>query len=759
MRIPLKAMFCAVGLASAAMAADVSYSDASQLPPGVSVEQAKAMAREQGITNRDQSGVSQNRSRPTTLQADSLGRIDPEEGAVADSMVRSDTISRRDSLDSKRWRKVPPPRPADTLRYAQAIFQRGNPSLFASYVGAVGANYQLGAGDQILLTLWGQKEARYELTLDRSGQVSVEGVGMVSLNGLSLKDAQALLHKRLMRIYSGMSSGQVSMDLTMGKLRQIRVFLTGDVVNPGSYMLSGNTNVFNALYQAKGPSDLGSERKIEIIRGSAHHDVDLYDYLFRGRRAAADALQDGDIVRVPVHGPIVRVRGDVGRPGRYELLPNETGKELFVYCGGVTATTANQGVVVSRIFDNGRREAILLPSALEMAKSKTSVRFQDGDELQVYKGADPSRLTVFVMGEVRFPGAYPLQSGMSVADLVRQAGGYSDRVYEGVAQVMRRRPDSSFAALKIGVVPVATLVLQAGDTVRFYNRFKMVSRDSVVLSGAVRNPGVYVLDSGMTAKDLVLRGGGFLKDADFRNARVEYPLDTIHGARVESLAIDSNLAPGSADLALSDGAHLAIPFRPIQKSLEIVTIQGMVNHPGSYSLLSPQERISSILRRAGGIRAEGYANGARLVRKGLGRVAINVELALREPGSYNDMELRAGDTITVPQTPATVKVSGRVYNPGNIPWKPKRDWKWYVSQAAGMTDSADADKAYLRMADGSVQTVEYGIDSLPDPGSEIVVPFAKPPEPLKYSDIISAVGATVSIVLTALTIYMLVSKN
>jgi polysaccharide biosynthesis/export protein len=751
MRIPLKAMLCVAGLASVVMAADVAYSDASQLPAGMSVEQAKALAKEQGITSREQAASASGRARPTTFLADTLGRINPEEG-------ESVLANRNDTAENKSLGKIPLPL-SDTLRFAQAIFQRGNPSLFASYVGAVGANYQLGAGDQVLLTLWGQKEARYELTLDRSGQVSIEGVGMVSLNGLSLRDAQTLLQKRLTRIYAGMSNGQVSMDLTMGKLRQIRVFMTGDVENPGSYMLSGNTNVFNALYQAKGPSNLGSERKIEIIRGTVHHEVDLYDYLFRGRRTSVDALQDGDIVRVPVHGPVVQVRGDVGRPGRYEMLASESAKELFSYCGGVTSTTAGQNVVVSRIFDNGRREAVLLPSALDLAKGKATAKFQDGDELLVYKGSDPSRQTVFMVGEVRFPGAYPLQPGMTVADLVKQAGGYSEKVYEGAAQVMRRRPDSSFAAIKIGVLPVATLALQAGDSVRFYNRYEMVSRGIVVLSGAVRKPGAYILDSGMTAKDLVLRGGGFLKDADFRHARVEFPLDTSHGARVEILVIDSSLASGGADLVLADGAHLAIPFLPILKVLEIITVQGMVNHPGSYALLSPQERISSILKRAGNIRPEGYASGARLIRKGLGRVSINVESALREPGSYNDLELRAGDTLLVPQTPATVKVSGRVYNPGNIPWKPKRDWKWYVSQAAGMTDSSDAGKVYLRLADGSVQTVEYGIDSLPDPGSEIVVPFAKPPEALKYSDIISAVGATVSIVLTALTIYMLVSKN
>lgn len=738
-------------------------SDGGALPAGMTMDQAKATANAQGITTRAQAEAAA-REQGVTLPAKAAGasaaktttqvstQFDAEEGSVTVDTVLSDSTKagktlRKEMLDTT------------GLRYAQRIFRSANPSLFASHVGAVGSGYQLGPGDQIVLTLWGQKEARYELALDRSGQASVEGVGMVSFNGLSLKAAQSLLHKRLTRIYAGMASGQTSMDLTLGKLRQIRVFVNGDVTAPGSYMLSGNTNVFNALYQAKGPTNLGSERKIEIVRGAMRFEVDLYSYLFKGVRQGRDILQDGDIVRVPVRGPVVTVQGEVGRPGRYELLPSETTKELFVYCGGLTAVTATQKVLATRIFEDGRREAVALPAPADLVAGKGSVKLKDGDVLFLYKGNDPSRQTVRVGGEVRFPGAYPFKEGMTAADLVTLAGGYTHRIYAGSALLSRGRLDGSFEVRSLAVQPMPTEVLHPLDSLHFFNRFDMLTSKSVTISGAVAHPGSFPLDSGMTVRDLVLLAGGFAKGADLSEVRLELPLDSANGSRVERLVLDASLNGPAGERALADGMHIGVPYLVFQKTLDLVTVRGMAAFPGTYSLQNTSERISSVLARAGGLRQEGYASGTLLLRPYIGRIAINVSRALANPGGNDDLVLRGGDTLLIPSRPATVTVSGRVNDPSNIPWRQGKSWKWYVSMAGGTTDSADEGRVYLRLADGSIQTRDYGIDSLPNPGSEIVVPFRKPPEPLKYTDIIGALGATASLILSAVTIFLLVSKD
>jgi len=764
MTFPRLILCALIGTAlGASYAAEVGLPDGVALPAGMTMDQAKATANAQGITSRAQAEAAA-REQGVTLPAKAAGansakttvqvatQIDAEEGGVAIDTVRSDFVAAG---------KTPRKGGLDTagLRYAQRIFRSANPSLFASHVGAVGSGYQLGPGDQIVLTLWGQKEARYELALDRSGQAAVEGVGMVSFNGLSLKEAQAMLQKRLTRIYAGMASGQTSMDLTLGKLRQIRVFVNGDVTAPGSYMLSGNTNVFNALYQAKGPTDLGSERKIEIVRGATRFEVDLYGYLFKGVRQGRDILQDGDIVRVPVRGPVVTVQGEVGRPGRYELLPSETTKELFVYCGGITAVTATQKALATRIFEDGRREAVALPAPADLVAGKGSVKLKDGDVLFLYKGNDPSRQTVRVGGEVRFPGAYPFKDGMTAADLVALAGGYTHRIYAGSALLSRGRLDGSFEVHSLAVQPMPTEALRPLDSLHFFNRFDMLTRKSVTISGAVAHPGSFPLDSGMTVRDLVLLAGGFAKGADVGEVRLELPLDSANGARVERLVLDASLSGPAGERALADGMHIGVPYLVFQKTLDLVTVRGMAAFPGTYSLQNTSERISSVLARAGGLRQEGYASGTLLLRPYIGRIAINVSRALAEPGGNDDLVLRGGDTLLIPSRPATVTVSGRVNDPSNIPWRQGKNWKWYLSMAGGMSDSADEDRIYLRLADGSIQTRDYGIDSFPNPGSEIVVPFHRPPEPIKYTDIIGALGATASLILSAVTIFLLVSKN
>lgn len=755
-RFFLPALLCLAAMPG--FGAEAGLPDGVSLPPGMSMGEAKAAAQAQGITTRAQAEAAA-REQGVTLPAGSkaveknaLPTTAESEVDAGEGEVNPDTLAARSG-------KAKEPKGDPRLRYAQRIFRSANPSLFASHVGAVGSSYLLGAGDQVILTLWGQKEARYELTLDRSGQISVEGIGVVSLNGLTLKDAQALLKNRLTRLYSGMATGQTSMDMTLGKLRQIRVFVNGDVVAPGSYLLSGNTNVFNALYQAKGPTDLGSERLIEIVRGNARIEVDLYGYLFKGRRQGRDLLQDGDIVRVPVRGPVVDVRGEVGRPGRYELLPGESAKDLLTYCGGLLVTTASQGILATRIFENGRREAVTLPSAGEIVEGKQTVRLKDGDSLFVYKGKDPSRITVRIGGEVRFPGAYPYREGMKISDLVGMAGGFTSSIYRGSGLLYRTLQDGSRSVRSISVEPVSSEALLANDSLGFLNRFEYTRPREVHVTGSVLRPGRYPLDSGMTARDLVLLAGGLAKDADPVRARLESGLDAAYGASVQVLDLGADLEGSGARVELKDGGHLAIPTKVYDGSLALVTVKGMATLPGTYALRNSTDRLSDVLSRAGGIRPEGYASGTLLLRPVIGRIAINVARALANPGGDDDLILRGGDTLLVPRIPQTVTVSGRVNNPSNIPWQKGRSWKWYVSMAAGMTDSADEDKIYLRLADGSIQTRDYGIDSLPNPGSEIVVPFRKPPEPVKYTDIIGALGATASLILSAVTIFLLVSKD
>lgn len=673
---------------------------------------------------------------------------------------RRDTVtSLDDSLDSLPEHGQMEPDDTGLVRYGLKLFRESSPSLFGAAGGAVGPEYALGPGDELVLTLWGDRESRQVQTIDRDGQVSLEGVGTVSLAGKSLGQAETMLRARLARVYSGMGSS-MHMDLTLGKLKRVRVFVVGEARKPGSYFLSGNASILSALYMAQGPSETGTERKVLVRRGSREIAVDLYALLFDGKRPAEDALQDGDVVRVPAHGPLVTVRGAVKRPGIYEMLPDENPAKLLRYVGGLVPGAAEQGVAVSRLFPNGRREVLLYPTPGALAGGTQAPPMQDGDEVIVHMGRDPSLSTVAASGAVRFPGGYPWTPGMTAEALLRLAGGPNDSAFEGRILVKRTDSLGRMLALRAPLVSCGSLLLAGGDSLVVFNRRLMSDTDSVLVSGAVRRPGSFLFREGMTVKDLILEAGGFLPSAEFGRIRLEEGQKDSAMATTTWLALDSSLDALAADTPLDPGQHLAVPWNPRWYEPEAVTLRGWVARPGLYFLKHPGERLSSVLERAGGIKSGGYARAAVFVRgrDSVGRVQVDLEKALAKPGSTWDVPLRGADTLTIPDKPATIRVSGYVNYPTSIMWEKGRSWNWYIARAGGYADSADAGKVWVRYADGSILSRDYGLED-PDPGSEIVVPKAPPPEKMKTAEKVAIFGSLASTLLTVVTVMILLKQN
>jgi len=735
--------------ATSLYAAEAQLSSGASLPAGMTAEQAKELARQNGLTN---AGTTQGKATgtATSIPRKSTGERDTLEGLLTPEQRGDSTKPPRSPF---------PPKPDTVFRWGQSIFRAGSPDVAASYAGAVGPDYALGPGDEVILTLWGEKEARYELELDRDGQVAIELVGVVSLNGQNLRSAEALLRKRLTKVYSGLSGGTTQMDVTLGKLKRIRVYVMGDVEKPGSFILSGNTTVLAALFQAHGPNDLGSERQIEVHRGSHMFKVDIYDYLARGRRSSNDILQDGDLVRIPRKGKVIAIRGEIGRPGLYELLPSEGGKELLQYAGGVNAVTAKANLTVQRFFDNGRRDAVLLPTPAEIL-SGAPTPLEDGDSIWVFPGTDPSNATVHIRGDVRFPGSYPVEPGLTVGSLVAKAGGLKRDAYAWRALITRQNEDGTSQILRHDLTQGEGPAIQSRDSIEIANWFEMATLDSVAISGAVRMPGRYPWRTGMTVKDLILQAGGFLKRAEFGTLRLETPKNDAEETLVEILSLDSSLTATAADHLIEAAAHLAVPFDPQFNELEYVEVKGWVVRPGRYSLSRPDERLSEIIERAGGLKREGYLEGARLLRGEAdgARIQVHFKDAIANPGGKSDLAMRDGDTLFVPKIPATVEVKGRVNSPGHIVWQEGRSWNWYIEQSGGLADSAYSDGIYVQYADGSVQTKGGGITSKPNPGAIVNVPFRRPPEPITFKDTLSGVNAVLATVIAGLTIMVLLQN-
>ena len=732
------------------------------LPDGMTPDQAKSIAQQAGA--RPSPNGSSSGSNGSDNVLDHKGAVSPHEGDVGsdtlDTLDSSDSLARRDRRYRRRQLSRDSAEQASRLeRYGRSVFRNADPSMFSSHVGAVGADYQLGAGDELVLTLWGQKEARYQLELDRDGQTSIEGIGVVSLNGQTVASATTLLRQRLQRIYSGMGSGRVSMDLTRGKLKQIRVFVVGDVDRQGGYLLSGNTSVFAALYQARGPSPLGSEREVEIVRGKKRLRVDLYDYFFRGEEPTGDILQDGDVVRVPPHGPLVAIKGDVGRPDIYELKGAEGAKDLLDYAGGLLPTAASTAMTALRVFQDGRIDAVTLPTPQEILAGAPAP-LHDGDTLFVAHGRDPSAATVTVGGQVRFPGIFPISMGKNAADFLQVAGGPSRDAYTGRVLLSRRLGDGNREQLRFSLETANSLEVAAEDSLWVYDITQIANKDSIRISGAVHKPGLYRREEGMTVKDLILKAGGFRWGADWAHIRLETPVPGESESRVDVLALDSSLSVASADRPIPSRSHVAVPFDPKTDTLQMVEVGGWVGRPGRYALLHSGERLSSLWTRLGGLQPDAYLAGARLIRGDTltGRIQIDFSKALQESGGYDDLPLRSGDSIYVPMRPATVAVRGRVNSPSNILWREGKKWRWYVEQAGGFSDSADEDKVYVRYADGSVQTRSIGISDRPNPGSEVIVPFKVPPDPTTAKDVINGLNLLLTTAIAGVTVYVLLRR-
>lgn len=843
----------------------VGADGAPELPPGMTAEQARSLARGNAASLGADAGGIESGSTPGGLAAQNGNSLDPNEGAIENTPVEDDLVVERSIHSDEAG-----------LRWGQKLFRSGVASLASGHVGAIGPEYGLGPGDELILTLWGQKEARYSLTLDRDGQVSIEFVGVVSLNGQTLKSAETLLRKRLSKVYAGLADGTTQMDLTMGKLKQIRVFVVGDVVQPGSFMLSGNTSVLAALFMARGPTSLGTERRIEIRRGSRVVTVDLYDYLARGRRPDQDVLRDGDVVRVGRHLDVVEVQGSVGRPGFYELLPEEGAKELLQYAGGVGLLAADQPLAVVRTFQGGRRDVVLLRKPSDYKAGQNS-DLEDQDQVMVYLGNDPTQATIVASGEFRYPGPYPWTPGMTLASLLERAGGPSPSVVPGLAFVRRVRSDGSvtFTRARYDSASGAARLLLPLDTVTLLNRFQFTEGGAVSIRGAVRQPrevgfrpgmtlrdlvllaggfdkvqpppslqnpqdsleqarvdtsGLFDLDSllwfpageafvqrrtadglgkiqafalspvpeiplaegdvvqivdrlannaldsirvtgmvahpgtqpdfdGLRVRDAILRAGGFLPNSDPSAVRLEYPRDST-GSFSETLRLDSSLTVPEAFRLLPRGAQVAVPRRLDKEALELIHLRGEFVRPGSYSIQEEGERLSSFVRRSGGVTSRAFPPGASLVRTdmvGHGRIVIDMAKAIRKPGSRYDPVMRVGDSLLVPRLPSTVRVVGEVNRPGLVSWREGLSYRDYITLAGGFKDSADEDGVFVEQVDGRVQTRRRGIDK-PLPGSTIEVPFKVPPESITFKEVIGGVNAVLATVIAGLTIFVLLNK-
>lgn len=639
--------------------------------------------------------------------------------------------------------------------------------------GPVGEDYPLGPGDELTLTLWGDAQLALTLTVTREGSVTLPDVGEVAVAGLPLGAARERIRAALARVYSGLrgASGRstTSLSLSIGRLRSIQVFLLGHVVRPGGYTLSAVSRALNALYAAGGPTIDGSLRDVRILRGGevvAH--VDLYDVILKGAGQEMLRLENGDVVFVPPAERRVSVSGPLRRAGRIELKPGEELRELLRIAGGVLPEADLARAQIDRVTPPELREqrpgqgriAIDVPLGDVLSGAAADVPLRDADSLQVFELPARRGNTVHLTGRgVVRPGHYEYRPGMKVSELIALAGGVTPDAYLDRAQVVRTLRDSTRASLRFAPAralagdPAEDFVLQAMDDVSIRSRWDLEERQRVSVHGLVRSPGGYELLEGMTLTDLLMRAGGFTDDAYAVRAELtrvatgKRLADTLH----VPLQRDLTRCVEASTFVLRPHDAVFIRRDPEYREPEFVVLDGEVRFPGTYTLTRRDERLSDLLRRAGGLTPESYAEGARFSRRSGARLAIELPRAMRHAGSRHDLVMMAGDTLMVPRQSPTVIVEGAVLNPVTALHAPGAGVGHYLTQASGLRRDADRRGIVVITPSGRVRR-----GGRPEPGSRIVVPV-RPPE--TAGDGLKDIATVMSIVASAATTYFLVSQG
>ncbi|MEE2844973.1 MAG: SLBB domain-containing protein [Gemmatimonadota bacterium] len=673
------------------------------------------------------------------------------------------------------------------------VFQRRTTGLDQVLNGPVGDDYQLGPGDQLILVLTGDVELAYaSLDVTREGFVIIPDVGQVFVNGQTLGQLRGSLFRRLSEVYSGIRDGgdaTTFFDVSLGRLRASQVSVIGDVQSPGSYIVSSVSTVFAALQVAGGPTELGSFRRVVVRRGGQEvRQVDLYDYLLRGDASDDIRLEHGDIVFVPPAGSHITVRGEFRRPALYEVLEGEGLRDVIGFAGGMLPTAHARALRIERLLPFAERspgmDRVLMTvdagPLIDDPTNNQDVALLPGDDIFVPATIEEQRNRVAVAGAVHFPGRYQLVEGLTARGLLEQAE-LRDDAYLSAVQVYRPRLDSAgVTLLRIAIDPalggIQDLPLLDRDSVVVFSVDSLMVSDSIRIAGFVRNPGRYAYARGMTAEDLILVAGGLVEGA--LTTEAEISRTRVTHDRTDTLAVSipirlSGIIPSpeildrgstgagpslsAADVPLEVGDRLFVRERPGYDVPITVFVSGEVGFPGAYAVEQRNERLSDIVRRAGGFSPEAYVPGARLLRDSL-VVGIDLAQAIERPGGPDDLVLRAGDQILIPEFDPTVSIRGSVTFETRAVFESGMGVSEYIRQAGGSLDDADLNKISVEYANGRRETTKkflWLIRQHPrvEPGSTILVP-ARPPSQ-GDDGLGELLNRTVSLATTVLTLLVL----
>jgi polysaccharide biosynthesis/export protein len=656
--------------------------------------------------------------------------------------------------------------------FGREIFNNASTAFDPITSGPVDAAYRLGVGDQLQLVITGQVELAYQLDLRRDGTVIIPQVGQVSIAGLTLESARTVLKNRMAQSYSGLTSGEARLDLSIGKIRSNAIFVIGEVSQPGAIQVNALSTVFHALARAGGPSDRGSFRSIEVRRGGQTiRRLDLYDYLLKGDATDDIRTEQGDVIYVPLSARNVAVVGAVRRPRIFELKGNEGFKDLLSFAGGLLAMASVERVQIDRILPAERRspgvERVKVDVQLKGdLDSLSRVPLLDGDIVTVFGIGDTRRNVVSIRGEVFQPGDYQLRDKMTLGELLQRSQGMLPWALGDRVKVVRlivptgRTELFSVDALGTG----RDFALQEFDEVEVLDGRTAYPGGRIAVTGAVNRPNVRAFSEHESLRDAIERSGGFTEEAQWvdvsrRRTGATYSDTT---SVVFSVPVDAQFATSATvgAFTLQRDDRIFVRSSPGFRSQRMVLVRGEFKYTGEYAVTENKDRIRDVITRAGGVLPSAYPESFSLSRGGR-RVAIDFARVMSGDDAHN-IFVQADDQLSIDVNPRTVLVTGAVDRTTLVKYDRGRSVQDYIELAGGPSERGQAFKAVVAYPSGlskRVRRVALFFHTSPEvqAGSTITVP-EKPESKTSVSDIWARVLTTATTIASIAITYVALKK-
>ena len=671
--------------------------------------------------------------------------------------------------------------------FGHDVFNNKNLTFESSMNLATPQSYRLGPGDAVNVDIWGASQESVTETISPDGTITIEGIGVIQLGGMSVSQAKAKLKRVLGPRYQGSK-----IELTLGQTRTITVSVMGEVKVPGTYTMSAFATVYNALYMAGGPNEIGTLRNVKVYRnGKLLSNVDVYDFLLNGKLSGDVRLQDNDVVTVSPYEALVNITGKVKRPMFYEMKKTESAATLLRYAGGFTGDAYTKAIRVNR--KAGAGYSVFSIGEFDMS----SFKLMDEDSVSVDSTLVRYQNMVEIRGGVFRPGMYQVGGEINtVKSLVEAAAGLTEEAISQHAVMHRMKADRSLEMMSLdirgimeGIVP--DVPLKNEDVIYIASRQESNEKKTVTINGEVQYPGVYRYADNETVEDLIIQAGGPTEAASLVKVdvarRVTDPNSMEAGDQIAQ-TFSFKLNP---DFTISDQPDFTLqPFdevyvrrSPDYTEQQNVSIEGEVQFQGTYALANKGQRLSEVIKQAGGLTKRAYAEGTKLLRqmtpeerdqmevvlrtaqRNSGNdsidvkklltnatypVGIELDKALKNPGTDDDPILREGDRIVVPRYDGTVKINGEVLYPNTVYFKEGKGTDYYINLAGGTTSTGKKSMTVIIYMNGMVARADR--KHKPRPGCQIVVPTKSRRKGMSLPEILSIGSSTASIATMIATI-------